>query len=341
MQSVGSRVQTYSHRYLSDGASDNLFQDIRNGLFTSVWLTMPSRRAAGRHEHPIVNKMAGLGRIASANGIFTVICGSEGRIPGKSQSLQPLITGKNLTLTKHSYCAYDAKLPGVTPRPIGWGQVILCSHWTENVECTCGDTQEHYNIREHHTGIARMEYEQILHRKLYTNFIGKASECSNVARRRSAMVDQDVMSNRPLTSRPDSGIALITHQRPTDDDTTTLTADPIPAFPTTAKERQKARLKANKELGIKPKKKPKIVEAGSDDLGEDLSGIDMYTSTTDGFLESSDSCYSESEDSDDEMTQGLDMPLPRISTTKNHARCPLHSRLRCADKDARRCRAWS
>ena len=120
------------------------------------------------------------------------------------------------------------------------------------------------------------------------------------------MVDL-VMSNRPTTSRPDSDMTY--HQRPTDD-TTTPEPDSIhPAFPTAAKERQKVRLKAQKELGIKPKKKPKIVEAGSDDLGEDLSGLDMYTSTTDGYLESSDSCYSwsENEDSDDEMEQGLEI----------------------------------
>ena len=44
-------------------------------------------------------------------------------------------------------------------------------------------------------------------------------------------------------------------------------------FPTDARIRQKERLKAMKEQGLKPKKKKVYVEPGDDDCGEDLSGL--------------------------------------------------------------------
>ena len=37
--------------------------------------------------------------------------------------------------------------------------------------------------------------------------------------------------------------------------------------------KQKEKQKRDKEAGIKPKKRPKVVEPGSDDCGEDLSGL--------------------------------------------------------------------
>ena len=45
------------------------------------------------------------------------------------------------------------------------------------------------------------------------------------------------------------------------------------AFPTEARLKQKEKQKRDKEAGIKPKKRPKVVEPGSDDCGEDLSGL--------------------------------------------------------------------
>ena len=44
-------------------------------------------------------------------------------------------------------------------------------------------------------------------------------------------------------------------------------------FPTDARIKQKERLKAMKEQGLKPKKKRIYVEPGDDDCGEDLSGL--------------------------------------------------------------------
>ena len=45
------------------------------------------------------------------------------------------------------------------------------------------------------------------------------------------------------------------------------------ALPTDARIAQKERLKQMKEMGIKPKKRKQHVEEGTDDCGEDLSGL--------------------------------------------------------------------
>ena len=99
LQTLGHKVFTYSHRYLLDGTSDSLFQRLRDGDFTSVWLTMPSRTVAGRSEHSMVGKLAALARVSASCGILTVLGGSEHRIPGRSQVLQNLISNNDFTLT--------------------------------------------------------------------------------------------------------------------------------------------------------------------------------------------------------------------------------------------------
>jgi hypothetical protein len=44
-------------------------------------------------------------------------------------------------------------------------------------------------------------------------------------------------------------------------------------YPTEARVRQKERLKTMKAAGLKPKKKPQVIEAGNDDCGDDISGL--------------------------------------------------------------------
>ena len=44
-------------------------------------------------------------------------------------------------------------------------------------------------------------------------------------------------------------------------------------LPTESRIKQKERIKAEKEAGIKPRKIKKHVEDGNDDCGEDLSGL--------------------------------------------------------------------
>ena len=48
-------------------------------------------------------------------------------------------------------------------------------------------------------------------------------------------------------------------------------------MPTEARLRQKAKLKADKEAVLKPKKRKTCVEPGRDDCGEDLSGLGKDT----------------------------------------------------------------
>ena len=50
-------------------------------------------------------------------------------------------------------------------------------------------------------------------------------------------------------------------------------AENTTALPTDARLRQKAKLKKDKEAGIKPKKKKFAIEPGNDDCGEDLAGL--------------------------------------------------------------------
>ena len=56
--------------------------------------------------------------------------------------------------------------------PIANGQVIVCTNWPQDQNCSCGD-EEHYHIRHHHTGTVRLELEQNLMRQFYEKFIGE------------------------------------------------------------------------------------------------------------------------------------------------------------------------
>eukprot|EP00959_Pyramimonas_sp_CCMP1952_P454130 9469413-Pyramimonas_sp.AAC.1 len=56
--------------------------------------------------------------------------------------------------------------------------------------------------------------------------------------------------------------------------------------PTDARVKQKEKHNADKEAGIKPRKMPKIVEEGSDDCGDDLTGLGRSAHYTDAPLDS-------------------------------------------------------
>ena len=56
--------------------------------------------------------------------------------------------------------------------------------------------------------------------------------------------------------------------------------DDVIALPTDSRNKQKERLKQEKEAGIKPRKIPKHVEDGHDDCGADLKGLETMTATT-------------------------------------------------------------
>ena len=69
-----------------------------------------------------------------------------------------------------------------------------------------------------------------------------------------------------------------------------------PVYPTEARLRQKERLKKDKEAGIKPNKRKKVVEEGNDDCGDDISGLGK-----DAVLLSRDIFIGDDDDSDNEM----------------------------------------
>ena len=89
----------------------------------------------------------------------------------------------------------------------------------------------------------------------------------------------------------------------------------LKAYPTEARLRQKAKLKADKEKGITPKKRRKPVEAGTDDCGDDLSGFGTDVATL--------SCDFELEPVDDETHEDEHLfieilsPIPEDATTTN------------------------
>ena len=86
------------------------------------------------------------------------------------------------------------------------------------------------------------------------------------------------------------------------------------SFPTEARLRQKEKLKRDKEAGIKPKKRKKIVEPGNDDCGDDLSGLgsDITLLSCDVIPED---IHDDSEDSDADLF--ITPPTPVTDNTTN------------------------
>ena len=62
------------------------------------------------------------------------------------------------------------------------------------------------------------------------------------------------------------------------------------SYPADARIKQKERLKEMKEQGLKPKKRPKVVEEGTDDCGDSLSGLGKHIEiyTADYYIEDLD-----------------------------------------------------
>ena len=90
--------------------------------------------------------------------------------------------------------------------------------------------------------------------------------------------------------------------------TTAMTQTEETALPTESRIKQKERLKAEKEAGIKPRQPSKHIKDGNDDCGEDLSGLGKDISSCLGGATPEDL-----EGSDDE-DESLFMPFSQPSS---------------------------
>ena len=91
-------------------------------------------------------------------------------------------------------------------------------------------------------------------------------------------------------------------------------------LPTDARIRQKERLTKLKEAGLKPNKKPKITEPGTDDCGDDISGLgpEAIMLSNDVIWETAD--FSDEEPPDNEVypTTGTTTEDLRVPTTEDY-----------------------
>ena len=121
------------------------------------------------------------------------------------------------------------------------------------------------------------------------------------------------LSFSPPDFGPRRGLLPTIPPFPTFTTSTTQTDEPeasTEAHPTEARIKQKEKLKAEKEAGIKPRKIKKHIEPGNDDCGEDLSGLgkDAAALCADIIPE-----IDAEEDEDEEMF--INIPPPSKTTT--------------------------
>jgi hypothetical protein len=246
-----------------------------------------------------------------------------------------LLTDKVVHRTTYDHCMLDLDLPEEISGPIDGCTVMLTREPHKHAGCNHTGTV-HYNIYQQHRADTRARLEQHIDTMVLAKLLGFALKlecplrptllgCAAATPLRSPTLEVQDVAGRGLLAEPtpDPG-PTETGERTSTTDCRTRTSPtliiptsdlgdlPTPAFPTDEKVRANAKRKENKLQGIKPKKRPKPVELGTDDLGDDLSGL--FFIHFNAPSESEDDLYSDESDQGD-MSESERLTLTGWPTT--------------------------
>ena len=282
----GMMCERITHNELLSSAGTDYTGKLINGEYSMLWISTPNdwfvrtpSKKATTHWKRLQNWI----KKAMTLGILLVIFGPPGffwKIPNIKETLEEA----KLIQCKVRLCHFGDRFDVTQSKPSGSYFQLATNIQIDTRKWSC-----HCKIPIH---------DHIL------DWYGRSTEQADWRRKISVKLTKAVCSETSTCSK-----AVKRQAFPTNDILdVNISPSPIDAttLPTEGRIRQKERLKKMKELGLKPKKKHKVIEAGNDDCGDDISGLGK-----DAVLLSYDTICEQVESSDDE---DLFMTIPMTVT---------------------------
>ena len=258
-----------------------------------VWVDLPQEIPS-----PILNFWQALTNMVTAArnlDIPVVITAKHSRSQDGTWRLQTFRKWRslfNFQHARHCFCAYGLRLNG---RPFHWKMNSLslgisipntiCSEWTDlDTALTAKDAQRLFSLERYFYSIAFQRWVKESHSKFATDSASPALHDESTEAQNEPESDGNNFSSKDDLTPADNHVSK----------------DKQVAYPTEARERQKAREKRAKETGVtlSVQKRKKHVENHFDDCGDDISSIVKNIDTYHAIAINHDE-LSESSDEDD------------------------------------------
>ena len=237
LQTYNYKTDRLTHNELMAGSGQYYHDKLRKGEYTLLWIATPSDwyvRVPGKRGNPHWQRVITLVKQGHMQGMTVIMFGPPGflwKIPNIKETLDTF----NMDVVRMRLCHFNLKYDQTSNAPSGsYVQVATNKSLPPMVfKCNC-----RVGIDKH-----------------VLDWYGKTEE--HAEWRRSVL--------EHFCSR----LCTLLFGKIQDSATLPSSTRHAKAYPTDARIRQKERLKRDKEDGIKPKKRPKIVEEGNDDCGDD------------------------------------------------------------------------
>ena len=308
LQDRGWKAVRHSPCHINTGTTATIGRDIKQGVYDMLWIEMPLR---GRHiakdrMHSALHQLCRWLLLASEANVPAGVFGAFGS-SWKHEAFHALTSKQGFGKSYHRACHFNLKLDPKQEQPSKICFVFLANPRTESHQCKCNVSQvQHKMDWTTSDAIAarrpRMQLQQTIAKEVIKQRISTAypvtnhklhydtpdciplvrpkigfseinsasAECTSCHLLMPADQHRCLMCESPLDHKRQESSQSFTsvpshHNSPPD------VPQVIQSFPTEARIKQKERLKARKEAGVKPKTRAVRVEPTFDDCGNDTS----------------------------------------------------------------------
>ena len=334
LQTMGFATSSYSHHAVNTAQTHSETNEIRSGAYHVVAMTMPTaNHVPPRRQAATIKRMSLWLRMCASVGSVGILLGLRGRV-WQHPDLQALIHDGVAHENRVPVCAFGLHFcPEEVETAAADSYHAFTTMQVEPIQCRCKPGTDHVleldrlKMVEARTSANRRRVEQALYGCLLQKWIPKQTRGNKQEGDAFLRSTPDCNDNNSLrepnidnynTSSHSSYLPMVQQvgRSGAGGDECVAQNAAAPAFPTAEKERAKHRKKA----GIKPVKKPKVVEEHYDDLGGDLSGLGPNIALLSHDMDLEPPCSTDDSEHSDEEFLGSLMWAGLSSTTENTSR---------------------
>ena len=313
LRARGYQCDRLTHNELMSTTGELYSGRLADGEYDLVWLSTPADwyvRTPGRRGGPHWRRLAAWLMKAARTRVPVALWGPPGH-PWTVPAVQEAIRDAGLTTMRIRLCALGQKYNEQDTRPSGsYLQLATSMDIVEpkKYTCSCKCAMSEHTLDWYGRSPEQAAWRQRIRMKCIQ------IACDEIFRlppppitAANSKLSAQAMSSKSSSSTSPTP-ALPTTALQHDDD-----GEEEEAHPTEARIRQKEKLKKDKEAGIKPRKRKFKVEPGSDDCGDDISGLGKDVASCRG------TCYGRTTAATT-RTSTL-QPLPRLLSTPARPTC--------------------
>ena len=256
LQENGYLCKRITHSEVLSSAGTGCEGTLNAGQYSMLWISTPSDysvRIPTTKKTPHWQKVCSWLQKACLLGLLVVIFGQPGFLWNMPE-VQEVIRDHSFTTVRMRLCHFGDRYDSQGTQPSGSYLQVATTRKISNKQwqCPCKMPIQHHKLDWYGNTPAHAAWRRTISARY-------VKEICRVLKIRSA-------STHIITDAMTSPLPIL--------DSQDTMAPPLhDIYPTDARVKQKERLKLMKEQGLKPKKKPKVIEPGNDDCGDDISGL--------------------------------------------------------------------